>query len=71
MIIIKTKQGDTVEIHESKLWNIEDSTNFGNFCTSIRCMGYLMTPELYIEHANIMMIIRSPNPNVEGSDTRQ
>lgn len=72
MIIIKTRTGDTIEISESKLgWGDENPANFGNLCTSVRCMGYLMTPELYIESSNILMIIRTPNPNVDGTETRQ
>jgi hypothetical protein len=71
MIIIKTKQGDTIEIHERKLWEDENSANFGTLCMNIRCTGYLMTPELYIESTNILMIVRSPNPNTEGPETRQ
>ena len=73
MIIIKTRQGDTIELKERELWGetVQNEYAFGNFCTQIRVNGYLLMPKLYLPHESILFMVLSPNPTIEGTDTRQ
>ena len=66
MIIIKTKEGDTIEIQERELWG--DNTN-GDFCSLIMRMrldGCLMLPRRYLPFDSVAFIVRTPEANVEA-----
>ena len=72
MIIIKTKQGDTIEIQEREIWGDQGDQNaLGLFASQIRLNGFLMMPRLYIAHESISFIVRTPDANVEGTVTPQ